>query len=446
MELIEQLKQSLQPIIDTLSPYIKEGWGILNDYAYLRATILIIISYFVAKFLSKYIPHLLIKLAEQVNFSLGTEISKLTRPLIFQIVFLSAVGLVASFLELSKTEHFIALASVKSFIIIFFIFFLYKLIKLFLKYLCVKDSTDGGSKIIQPSTLPLFENVVLLFLGLGGIHQVFGVWHIDMSALLASAGIVGLAIGMASKDTLSDVIAGILILTDAPYRVGDVIQIGASVGTISSIGIRNTRIVTQDNVGITIPNGKMGASEVINESSASDSSLRIKLPIVASYGIDPEIIREILITAAQETKQVLQDKKISAILSDFHQDQITFTLICWVAEPQLKSGALSALREKVYLRFLKDKIEVAVPDRREIEITKQADFIQQVAITAIPLLDQSIVIKEMPDRNGTLSIKEIPDLFGSGQARKIFKPPTVGKQKSNRASPEKTTKPPSKKD
>jgi hypothetical protein len=266
-----------------------------------------------------------------------------------------------------------------------------------------------------------------------------------------------------------------------------VIQIGAAVGTITSIGIRSTRIITKDNVAITVPNGKMGASEVINESTADDTSLRIKLPIKAAYGTDPEIIRDILVTAAHETKQVLKDKKIRAVLSDFQQEQITFTLLCWVAEPKLKSSTLSALRERVYLRFLKDNIAIAAPDKREIEITKQPELTQRVAITAMPPLDQSItvkempelrqsvsikdipeliqsvaikeapelrhsvaikelpellqsvsikelpeliqsiMIKEMPDRKGTLSIKEIPDLFGAGPARKILKPETIKK-------------------
>ncbi|MCK5813175.1 MAG: mechanosensitive ion channel family protein [Cocleimonas sp.] len=431
MELIEQLKQSLQPTLDTVLPYVKEGWGLLNDYAYLRAGILIFIGYFVARLLSKHIPLLIIKLAQKVNFSLGEEIAKLTRPLIFQVVFLSSIGLVANLLELSETQQFIALASIKSLIIIFFILFVFKLIKLFLKGLAEKGSNDEDGGVIQPATLPLFENITLLFLALGGIHQVFGVWNVDMTALLASAGIAGLAIGMASKDTLSDVIAGILILTDAPYRVGDVIQIGAQVGTVASIGIRSTRIITKDNVGITVPNGKMGASDVINESSAEDTSLRIKLAISAAYGVDPAIIRDILITAANETKQVKKDKKISAVLSDFQQDKITFTLLCWISEPTLKSGALSALREKIYIRFLQDNIPISAPDRREIAITKQANLKQEVSITSIPVLEQSIAVKEipaliqsisvkeMPTVNQSVSIKDIPDLVQSVSIKDI---------------------------
>jgi small-conductance mechanosensitive channel len=479
MELIEQLKNWLQPFIDNLFPYIKEGWGLFNDYAYLRAGILIVISYFIARLLNKHIPSLLIDLAQYLNFTIGEEIAKLTRPLLFQVIFLSSLGLIVYFLELSPTEYFIVLASIKSLMIIAFIIFLYKLIKLTLQHLCEREVKEG-SKIIQATTLPLFENIAILLLALAGIHQVFGVWNVDMTALLASAGIAGLAIGMASKDTLSDIIAGILILTDAPYRVGDVVQVGAEVGTVASIGIRSTRIITKDNVGITVPNGKMGASEVINESTTSgDTSLRIKLPVKAAYGVDPKVIRHIMLTAAQETDNVLKDKKISVVLSDFQSEQITFTLLCWIPEPRLKSGTLSALREKVYIHFLKDNIPIAAPNRREIEITKQADLKQQVAVTAIPSLDQtininkipeiiqsisikdmpelthsvaikelpeliqsvaikdipeliqSIVIKEMPDRKGSLSITEIPDLFGTGKARKIHKPEAVHTSKAN---------------
>ncbi len=430
MELINQFTHWLQTVVNTVFPYFKQGWDIFSDYTYLRAAILIFISFFIAKFISKHIPQLIMKLMQKIKFSLGDKIIKLIQPVIFRVIFLACIGIIANFSELTETQHFIAIASVKSFLIIFILFFIYQVIEVILEYLAYKKVDANETRIIQPATLPLFKNIVLLLLALAGIHQVFGAWNIDMTALLASAGIVGLAVGMASKDTLSDVIAGILILTDAPYRVGDVIQIGSQVGTITSIGIRSTRIITKDNIGITVPNGKMGASEVINESTTDDTSLRIKLPILTAYGVDPETIREIMITAAKETKNVLQDKKIEVILSDFQQYQITFILLCWIPEPELKSSTLSQLRERIYIRFLKDDIPISLPKKHEMAIIEQADGVQQIEITAIPELLQSITIKEMPDRNGTLSIKEIPDLFGSGQARNLRTPLATSKQES----------------
>jgi hypothetical protein len=197
----------------------------------------------------------------------------------------------------------------------------------------------------------------------------------------------------------------------------------------------------------------MGASEVINESTADDTSLRIKLPVKAAYGVAPDIIRNILMDAAHNTEAVLKDKKINVVLSDFqHEQQVTFTLMCWVADPNKKSGALSALREKIYIRFLNDNIPISAPTKNETNITKQANLTQEIAITAIPSVSikdipeliqsvaikdipeliQSITIKDMPDRNGTLSIKEIPDLFGSGKARKIPKVETPLTQRNKK--------------
>ena len=470
MDLINQFKLWIHDFIELSSPYAKQAWSLLNDYAYLRAGILIIISFFLAKLLSRHIPFLIIKLTQRVKFSLGEDIANLTPSPIFQALFLISLGIIASLSELSEAKYFIILASIKSLLIVILLVFIYRIIRLFLEYLCNKESDDNEARIIQSATLPLFENIIILLLALAGIHQVFGVWNIDMTALLASAGIVGLAVGMASKDTLSDVIAGILILTDAPYHVGDVIQVGTEVGTITSIGIRSTRIVTKDNIGITVPNGKMGASTVVNESSAEDTSLRIKLPINVAFGVIPETIREIVTDIAKNTKNIMKDKKITVILSDFQQQQLTLTLLCWIPEPKLKSSILSELREKIYLAFLEHKIPISLPEERAVAITEQADAIQQVEITSIPTLQQSLVVKEipeliqsisikdlpevlqsvsikelpellqsisikdmpevkqsvaiteMPDRNGTLSIKEIPDLFGSGSAKNIPKP------------------------
>lgn len=421
---MDQLTHWLHTIIDSLSPFLTKGWALFNDYTYLRAVILIIISYFFAKFISKHIPQLMITLAKKIKFEIGEKISKLSQPLIFKICLLSCIGVIAHFSLLTETQHFIAIASIKSLTIIFILLFIYNVIEIVLEHLCNKNTNNDETTLIQPATLPLFKNILLLLIVLIGVHQVFGVWDIDMTALLASAGIVGLAVGMASKDTLSDVIAGILILTDAPYHVGDVIQIGENIGTITSIGIRSTRIITKDNVGITVPNGKMGSSAVVNESTADDTSLRIKLLVQAAYGVDPETIRKIMMSAAKETGNVIQDKKIAVTLADVQQHQVTFSLLCWIPQPGLKSSTLSTLREKIYLHFLRDNIAITLPEKRDL---------QRIEITTVPELTQSLVIKEMPDRNSTISIKEIPDLFGTGQARNLreARKPQTGKKEGD---------------
>jgi len=398
MEILNTLTLWLQPIIDNATPYVEKTWGMLNDYALLRALVLILVTYFVAKFLSTYIPRQIVKLAEHLKFSLGKDIAKLLTPVIFKIIFFSGIGLIATASNLSESNNTLITSSIKSAIVIFIALFLNDLTKLILQFLSKLESKDEEPSLIQPATLPLFENLSLILIILIAVQQVFGIWHIDMTALLASAGLVGLAVGMASKDTLSDIIAGILILTDRPYSVGDIIQVDKETrGKVIQVGIRSTRIQKKDNIQIIIPNGVMGRAQVVNESSAKSNGVRIKLLISTAYGIDANIVRNLLIKAAKNTEIILQDQKIFVHLSDIQKYHTTFSLFCWIAEPADKFKALAALREHVYLLFLEEKIEIALPEEREIAITSQ------------------------PHNTSKISITEIPDLFGNGQPKQIKK-------------------------
>ena len=92
-----------------------------------------------------------------------------------------------------------------------------------------------------------------------------------MTAWLASAGVVGIAVGFAAKDTLANLFSGVFILADAPYKIGDYIVLDATGmrGKVTQIGLRSTRLITRDDVEVTIPNSIMGNSQVINQSGGS---------------------------------------------------------------------------------------------------------------------------------------------------------------------------------
>ena len=404
METLETLATWFQLIIAIFTPYVtadvKKLWGLLNDYAILRALVLMLIGYFIAKFFSIQIPKQLVKLAKRFNFGLGDDIAALLRPLIFKVIFFASIALIAkaSSSSLPETTTVFIQSVAKSLIVLFIVLFLNDVIKLILQFLCHAKSKDGEPNLLQPATLPLFENVSLILIILIGVQQIFAIWNIDMTALLASAGLVGLAVGMASKDTLSDIIAGILILTDRPYSVGDIIQIDTETrGKVIQVGIRSTRILKKDNIQIIIPNGVMGRAQVTNESSSEDEGVRIMLMVSTAYGVDAKLIRKLLINAAKQTEIVLQDKKIIVHLSDIQKSHTIFTLFCWIAEPADKSKALAALRENVYELFIEEDIEIALPEEREIAITRQ------------------------PQNTSEISITQIPDLFGNGQPRKVKK-------------------------
>jgi len=153
---------------------------------------------------------------------------------------------------------------------------------------------------IEPRSLPLYEIGTKLALLGGTVYAIMLVWKIDVTAWLASAGILGIAVGFAAKDTLANLFAGIFILTDAPYKLGDFIVLESGErGLVTDIGIRSTRILTRDDIEITIPNSVMANSKIINESSGPHVKRRLRIDIGIAYGSDIAEARKVMLAAAE---------------------------------------------------------------------------------------------------------------------------------------------------
>ncbi len=125
---------------------------------------------------------------------------------------------------------------------------------------------------IQPQTLPLIQFGFKVLVISVQAWMLLSVWNVSLTSWLASAGVVGIAVGFAAKDTLANFISGIFILADAPYKVGQYIIIdGDTRGVVTEIGMRSTRLLTRDNVEVTVPNAVIGNAKIVNESSGPSS-------------------------------------------------------------------------------------------------------------------------------------------------------------------------------
>lgn len=135
-------------------------------------------------------------------------------------------------------------------------------------------------------------------------YIVLVIWGINPVGLLASAGIVGIAIGFAAKDTLANLFSGVFILADRPYKMGDYVNLeGGERGRVTHIGIRSTRILTRDDIEVTVPNGVIGNAKVVNESGGPQRRIRIRLDVQCAYEADLEKAIEVLVDLAKAQKK-----------------------------------------------------------------------------------------------------------------------------------------------
>ena len=221
-----------------------------------------------------------------------------------------------------------------------------------------------GTKLVQTGMLPLLHNAMKVVLVALAIYFVFLAWDIDVTAWLASAGIVGLALSFAAKDTLSNLFAGVSIVMDSPYRTGDYIILDSGErGVVTEIGLRSTRILTRDDIEITVPNGIIGNSTITNEAGGPPSRHRIRVAIGAAYGSDVDHVLGTLEKVATDNTDILSDPSPRARFRRFGDSSLDFELLGWIANPADRGRVQHELNCAVYKAFNDERIEIPFPQR-----------------------------------------------------------------------------------
>ncbi len=220
------------------------------------------------------------------------------------------------------------------------------------------------SSVVQPRTLAAFEMVSRIAVVGAAVYFTFLAWHIDVTAWLASAGIVGIAVGFAAKDTLANFFSGIFILADAPYKVGDWIVLDGELrGQVTRIGIRSTRILTMDDIEITVPNAVIGGSKIVNEAGGPSVKQRVRVKVSCAYGSDIDVVRKVLQGAAEGVEDVCKEPLPEVRFRDFGDSGLDFELLVWLQEPHKRGILVDRLNCRVYKEFARAGIEIPYPKR-----------------------------------------------------------------------------------
>jgi MscS family membrane protein len=147
------------------------------------------------------------------------------------------------------------------------------------------DQTEGR---MDDQLVPVAIRIAKLFAGLVGLIFVMQNIGVDVSALIASLGVGGIAIALAAKDTLANVFGSVTIFTDRPFQVGDTVSIDGVIGTVEEVGLRSTRIRTPSNSLLSIPNATVANAKIDN--LGAREYRRTKVTLGLTYGTSTEKI------------------------------------------------------------------------------------------------------------------------------------------------------------
>lgn len=244
-----------------------------------------------------------------------------------------------------------------------------------------------GSRL--QGTLPvtsLTENLARMAAGVLGAMLLLRVLGVEVTPLLATLGVGGLAVALALQDTLANLFAGVYISLARQVRVGDYIRLDSGEeGYVTDITWRSTAIRTLPNNMVFIPNSKLSQANVTNY-SMPESRMSLLIPVGVSYDCDPEHVERVLTqvaeSAAGEVPGLLTEPKpFVRFIPGFGDSSLNFTLICQVREFVDQYAVQHELRKRIYRRFREEGIEIPFPIRTV--------YLRQDAQAPVPLRGRS---------------------------------------------------------
>ena len=195
---------------------------------------------------------------------------------------------------------------------------------------------------------------------------------------IAGAGVLGIAIGFAAKDTLSNLIAGVLLIIDRPFEIGDRIEVwtapsgSATWGDVIDIGIRATKIKTTDNIVIIIPNNEIMKRDIINYTIIS-SKIRVRINIGVAYDTDLSKAKKIILDITDAIEWIAKEPKPKVVVRLFGESSVDLQVRVWIKDARKRMDTISEITDRVKEAFDRHGIEIPYP-KRDIVIThRQAE-------------------------------------------------------------------------
>ncbi|MFH2093875.1 MAG: mechanosensitive ion channel family protein [Pseudomonadota bacterium] len=328
---------------------------------YLQAVVIIFIFLGLAKILDMMIIRVVRKWTQKTAFKLDDQILDIFHRPVFMSIILVGLALATERLAFNDMVDFITLGGLKTMAIFYWAVAAARMMKLLLSLV---SHDESRFKLVQDRTLPLFNNLIILVITGLTIYVIFLVWKIDLTAWVASAGIIGLAISFAAKDTLANLFSGVFIMADAPYKLGDFIVLDSGErGSVTNIGIRSTRILTRDDVEVTVPNSIMGNTKIINEAGGRHEKYRIRVKVGVAYGSDLEQVHRVLMEVAENNDSVCKFPEPRVRFREFGNSSLDHELLCWVEKPVMRGRVIHLLNTQVYNRFNKEGIVIPFPQQ-----------------------------------------------------------------------------------
>jgi MscS family membrane protein len=229
-----------------------------------------------------------------------------------------------------------------------------------------KEYSKKTNTEIDDVLVPLMEKIGVVVIPLLGLIAIFNLFGYDVTALLAGVGFLGIVVGFAAQSTLANFFAGIQLLADRPFKVGDLLMLdNGDMCEVKHIGMRATELYNPDtNELVIIPNNDIANKKIINMMEP-DRKLKLMVRVDVAYGSPVEKVMSILKDTALSHPNVLKEKLMEPVVrfADFGESSMTFKTFIWIDDLNNRYKVPSDFRQEIERRFRAEGIEIPFPQQ-----------------------------------------------------------------------------------
>jgi small conductance mechanosensitive channel len=217
----------------------------------------------------------------------------------------------------------------------------------------------------EMETLDKLLDYLVIIIGILVSIAIFGLTSV-LYSMLTAAGVLTIVIGFAVRDVAANFISGIFILLDQPFVRGDVVQIGDFTGTVQSISLRSTEIITFDGPVVSMPNSTVATTPIVNYSINEDRRVNLTVPI--SQKTDLRAAIETLRELAEGEERRVPQKDITLYVSDMSDGAIALTVMFYTFNDQWFT-VTNDFRQSIVEEFERRGLELAMPVYKSYNVT-----------------------------------------------------------------------------
>ena len=256
---------------------------------------------------------------------------------------------------------------------------------------------------------------LLVFLVAAGLVVHF-VFHLPMPPTLwTGSGIVAIILGLALQDLLGNIIAGLTIHFNKPYRVGDWLIVDTRHAQVMEINWRSTRLCTNDQVYLDIPNRQI-ASQIIVNLHYPTNLHAMRLSVSIDYNEPPNRVKDVLIHATTQAKGVLSKPLPKIYVKTFGDSAIEYEIKFWMEDHAAFFETTDAIRTNIWYELQRAKIKIPFPIRTlQVERRKPAEETESQAVARNALRQQAIFQCLDDDHLNVLVTRAAMERFGRGE-------------------------------